>query len=168
MQSRPSGGASRFSAGSDLHRRVRCGYAGTVLLTVLLGASVVLGGCNRDFVRPLPRGYRLARTNPYTVVIVAPAHVHHPAHVHGTAVPPKIVEVGVWRTFVYGRVSASPQSELAALSQPGYFVLDTSTGNVDTGMTESAWRRRLESLGFANPRMVAPESLPTTRQEAQQ
>ncbi len=122
-----------------------------MVVTAFVLVSVL--GCHGDFERGLPNGYRLVRTNAVQTYITPPEGVHHPSHRFGTAVAPNITQVGLQQEMVFGVVEAPPEPEpgdylqLAHFSVPGYFILNTRTGDVRAGLDEDVWRAALEELG---------------------
>lgn len=126
---------------------------------VLLFALLWACGCdNGDYATALPNGYRLARTNAYTKAIFAPQGKTDPSHaVGGIAVAAQVDRMAVVGKVVTGHVVASPQSELASVERPGYFVLDTETGRVELGLTEAAWVSSLRAAGITKtPSLSTP------------
>ena len=136
-------------------------------VVLLASSSLLLSGCG-DYETKLPNGYRLVRTNASSIQIFEPLDAGYrssPAYrrrdtVNGNAtfhdsivVPPKIVAIGCVGDIVYGIVETSPDSENATLTVPGYFVLDTRTGDVALGLNKESHLKRLNKLGIAH---VAP------------
>ena len=132
------------------------------MTAVLLASSALLiSGCG-DYETKLPNGYRLVRTNASSIQIFEPSDAGYrssPAYrrrdtVDGNAtfhnsivVPPKIVAIGCVGDIVYGIVETSPDSENATLTVPGYFVLDTRTGDVALGLDKEGHLEKLKKLG---------------------
>jgi hypothetical protein len=128
---------------------------------ILAGMLTLLSGCG-DYQVDLPNGYRLVRTNASSIQIFEPQSMEYrnsPAYhkrdtVRGNStfhdsifVPPKIVAIGCVGDIVYGIVEASPSSENAALTVPGYFVLDTRAGDVTLGLDKAGYLKKLKTLG---------------------
>ena len=72
-----------------------------------------------------------------------------------TVVPGPVAAYAVYRHIVMGALGAPSALSRAYTNDlpfrggadTRYFVLDTSTGKLDTDLTESAWKQRLEALG---------------------
>ena len=117
----------------------------------LLLAFVVLSisGCNGDYETSLPNGYKLFRTNSSTKVILAPTGKQHPSHcAPGLAVAAKVNGMAIVGKWVVGVVVTSPTSEVVNCEAPGYFILNTETGEVWLRLTEAKWRARLKTEGI--------------------
>ena len=115
---------------------------------VLVGtlALTLLSGCG-DYQIDLPNGYRLVRTNASSIQIFSPPTVKRLGDHTGIVVPPKIVAIACVGDVVCGIVESSPDSENAALTVPGYFVLDTRTGDVTLGLNKEKQLEQLKKLG---------------------
>ena len=129
-------------------------------LCVVLGSAFLLlvSGCWRgDFAKTLPNGYELIRTNYYTTMIWTP-------RVGGEReciVPPDIQEIAIHRQYVFGWLVSSPRSDKGSESIPGFFVLDTSTGETLLGLDEDDWNARMRQVGvqFASSLLRHPRRL---------
>jgi hypothetical protein len=117
---------------------------------------LLLAGCQNDYQRSLPNGYRLVRTNAYTIAIFPPKGQYLDYFQEGIAVPPKIVEYGVDHAIVFGRIELAPLSELDYMSTPGYFILDTRTPSVKLGMGIAEWTEVLKTYGITTIKMKTP------------
>ena len=105
-----------------------------------------------DYEAQLPNGYHLVRTNSPTVFIWSPKGIST-----AMVVPPKIVEIGVHEALVAGRVEYSPDSDVPMEHAAGYFILDTSNGEVDIGLSEEEFEKKLKERGLADPpKLVRP------------
>lgn len=121
----------------------------TSLLLLILSAFA-LSSCS-DFSGPLPGGYRVVRTNINTVVIVAPEGVPPKDRKSGqTVIAAKIDKMNVSGNLVYGFVRTSPHSEVRHLETPGYFIIDTSTHQVQTGLEEDSFLLLLRDVNVPN------------------
>jgi hypothetical protein len=121
-----------------------------------------LAGCG-DYAIDLPNGYRLVRTNSDNILIFEPdtedyrnstaysrrtIHDGDRTYHDSVVVPSKIVAIGSKDELVYGIVEISPHPEGMEPTEPGYFVLDTHTGDGVLGMGEKAFQEKLKELGI--------------------
>lgn len=118
-------------------------------LVTFVPMLIFLTGC-WDYHVDLPNGYRLVRTNASSIQIFTPSTPKRLSDFVGIVVPPKIVAIGCVGDIVYGIVEASPSSENAALTVPGYFVLDTRAGDVTLGLDKEGHLEKLKKLGVTD------------------
>ena len=118
-------------------------------LVTVVPMLIFLTGCG-DYQIDLPNGYRLARTNAPSIQIFTPRTPKRLSDFVGVVVPPKIVAIGCVGDIVYGIVEASPGSDKAARTVPGYFVLDTGTGDVTLGLDKAGYLEKLNKLGVTD------------------
>ncbi len=126
------------------------GGLGKAPLVAAFFALVALCGCGRvgDYSVELPGDYKLVRTNGYTRMIVTSRESRD----RRCIVPPDIQQVGVWDDYVFGRVASVPRSDLGPTLDAGYFLLDTSSGEVLLGLDEEEWRSVMhEGIGTRLP-----------------
>ncbi len=131
--------------------------------TLSLGIGILLiASCSRasDYEKSLPNGYRLIRTNAVTTAILDPNEAWPAPHPSGVAVAAKVVRIAVSNNLVVGYVESSVDSELAKFQVPGYFILDTQTGAVHLGLSESDWNKQLKVMGIGVVKLREPRSLP--------
>lgn len=99
-----------------------------------------MGGCT-DYSLELGRGYRFAKTDSFTRVIVGPDRV--------VVVHPNIDQLAVVGNYAVGH-SAYPASRKDGMRyQPGFFVLDMGGGSVNEGLSLSEWLDELHRLGIS-------------------
>lgn len=126
---------------------------------MVLMSYLILAGCGKehpDYAITLPNGYELVRGNPEQVMIVNSS---------GTVVVPGlIVKYGTVGDFVTGRAEVPPLSveevrKYFADVKPGYFLLDTRLGTVETGLSEKDWKSRIKSAGIEDTlHLTSPSS----------
>jgi hypothetical protein len=126
------------------------GAALPVLKCLLLIALLpgLLNGCS-DYSRSLPHGYTLEKTNNSTIFILGPEE-DFPREV---VVPARVSALAVDGAWVAGWVEEEPEATLDVESAPGYFLLNTESGDVALGLSHEAWSARLTKLGLPTPRL---------------
>ena len=123
---------------------------GSRLLTVLIFLCVMHSSCAASrsvSVVALPNGFYVQPNKKAQASIVKRSG--------GTVLPGPIAAYAVFRHIVTGALGEpSAQSRAYTNDLPfhgsadtRYFVLDTSTGKLESDLTESAWKQRLEALG---------------------
>ena len=117
---------------------------GNLILHLIAGGLCLLMTSCGDFERPLPGGYSLVRMNADEIIIVKRVE---PSGIK-IVVGPKIKGYKVSEGVVIGDVVIPDWSALKSESTPGYFVLDTSTGEVQQGLTRDEWLGILKSKGI--------------------
>jgi hypothetical protein len=117
--------------------------------------AALLSGCGSgDYERQLPNGYYLMRTNANTVAIWS--QNRQPS----LAVPPRIIKIAVLGNLIIGETEYSQASELAEQSITGFFILDTGTNFVKTGLSNEQWRAQLRERGVKSiPQLTEPIQL---------
>ena len=124
---------------------------GTSFFTALILLFATLGACAASSgsiaVVALPNGYYMQPNKDAEASIVKRSG--------GKVLPGPIAAYAVYRHIVLGALGA--RSELSRSysndlpfhggADTRYFVLDTSTGKLDTDLTESAWKQLLQQLG---------------------
>ncbi len=101
-----------------------------------------------DYAKDLPNGYELVRTNTHTKMIWTR---RGSPRGRKCVVPPDIQEIAVRGNYVFGWLVTSPRADKFGESIPGYFLLDTSTGEVLLGLDEEDWKSKLREIGLENP-----------------
>jgi hypothetical protein len=114
---------------------------------VMLCASFVLSGCS-DPGAPLPGGYFIFKAGSSEVYLNEPKY-------NGSI--PKLgtdlQEIGNHNEFIFGR------SGSARGTTPGFFMLDTKTGALQVGLTETNWLSATAAAGIPQPpKLVDPTS----------
>ncbi|MFO8006340.1 MAG: hypothetical protein R6V05_01235 [Candidatus Brocadiia bacterium] len=125
----------------------------TKLLPVALAALLMLCGCGRvgDYSVELPGGYELVRTHGHSRMIWG----SRGSGDRSCVVPADIVEVGVHEGYVFGRLVNRPELDFDPVRKPGYFLLDTSSGEALLGLDEQEWSALMhEKLGTHFPRWL--------------
>lgn len=117
---------------------------GTLAASAML-IAMSCGGCatsRADFVVALPNGYQIVRGGKADEPMIVKRS-------GGVVVPGPVERYTVLRNVVVGKVS-----------EQEYFVLDTSTGELGKGLSESAYNERLKSLNISGSPELSPPVLP--------
>jgi hypothetical protein len=113
-------------------------------VTVLL-ATWAINSCS-DRGEPLPGGYFIFIASPSEMFLNEPKY--------GGSIPElgtDLKEIGNHNEFIFGRGGANRGAT------PGYFLLDTKTGSIKTGLTQSNWLSLITAAGIPNPpKLVNP------------
>jgi hypothetical protein len=126
-------------------RPERCSRVASVVIV----AAVLVGGCG-DYSVCLPNGFSMVRVYPGAVHVVRPNH-------EGIAIFANVDEYAVLGDYVVGHVDP-PKHELErSMSKPGYFILNTSSGDAKDAMDLDAWRAELRRSSLAtDPALARP------------
>jgi len=128
-----------------------------VLLLRLGVVSLSLGAhawANAPLLVALPNGYHIERVRSGTLVLENGHGKSLIAPLAGYAVYGVIV-TGLAGTETHPDGSYANDTPLPESSEPGYFVLDTSTGKLQAGLSAQAWKSRLGELGVSAPEIYA-------------
>ena len=111
----------------------------------LLFLPTVLG-CLDD--RPLVGGYRLKYMNGCEVRLFP----EHTDSFRNKWVDGSVQSYAVRGPFITGYADMRCiDSEAEPQAQPGYFLIDTRTQDIQQSMTENEWRSKLQKIGWNNP-----------------
>jgi hypothetical protein len=118
--------------------------------------SVLTSACANnmgEYSFDLPNGYRIERYNSREVMIVD--------RESRVVVAGLVREYAIDRSFVIGRAdlpptSAENQARYYSDVRPGYFVVDTSTGEVSLGLSELEWKTNLVRRNISVRQLLAP------------
>jgi len=130
--------------------------AAACALAVLVAGCTPVQAASRAVIA-LPNGYYLQRDR-----VGQPQIVNRRGKV---IVPGPIAGYSVHRLLVTGLIGETPatpraypnDSPLPEASGPQYFVLDTATGHLESGLTAQEWKSRFEALGMTSlPAVRAP------------
>jgi hypothetical protein len=94
----------------------------------------------------LPGGYRIFFASRLEVYLEAPGQFE--------GAGPRIEKIGCDGKYIFGLVAAHPK--LRSDEAPGYFWLDSETGEIAKGMDIAAWLAALKSKGIGEPRLFGP------------
>jgi hypothetical protein len=121
------------------------------LLTLALLSLLPLTACNKG--HPLPGGYAifLADSEDFGLVLPPKGEI---------LVGPKLAKVGNSGTLIFGEVQPpkKPNPSLAGSRTPGLFILDSTTGTIERGLSRQDWLKKLQKAGLqGEPELVYPE-----------
>lgn len=71
---------------------------------------------------------------------------------------PRIEKIGCDGNLIFGLIATYKRSR-GTSDKPGYFWLESTTGETSKGMELAAWREALRSKGVSEPRLFSPESV---------
>jgi hypothetical protein len=71
---------------------------------------------------------------------------------------PRIDKIGCEGDFIFGLITTYENAPERS-DKPGYFWLDTASGETYKGLELPAWREALKSKGVSEPRLFAPEEV---------
>lgn len=69
---------------------------------------------------------------------------------------PEVAQIGIQGHFIMGLVVQTTDGPVPPIppggkaQEPGYFILDTENGALQTGLSEAAWKGEVQRLGFAD------------------
>jgi hypothetical protein len=119
-------------------------------LTLIL-LFLLLTACNKS--APLPGGYAIFFGDSEDIGLVLPPKGE-------TLVGPKLAKIGNSGTLIFGEVQPpkKPYPSLAGSRTPGFFILDTTTGTIEMGLSRGEWLKKLQNAGLqGEPELVDPE-----------
>jgi len=121
-------------------------------LALALLSLLVLNGCNKG--DPLPGGYAIFFGDSEDVGLVLPPKGE-------ILVGPKLAQIGNSGTLIFGEVQLpkKPERKFQTGSRtPGFFILDSSTGAIEMGLSREDWLKKLQKAGLQGElQLVSPE-----------
>ena len=121
------------------------------LLTLALLSLLLLTACNKG--DPLPGGYAIFFGDSEDVGLVLPPKGE-------ILVGPKLVTIGNSGTLIFGEVQLpnKPERKFQTGSRtPGFFILDSTTGAIERGLSRENWLNKLQKAGLqGDPVLVYP------------
>jgi len=143
-----------------------------VWLVWLIGTPMVLAGgvvvflflflwtlaAYQGYERRLPNYYVLVREHNSSVIRTPRGREDEPTNcARGYAVAANIDAITNVGYTVLGHVAPAEQSLISHLGCPGFFILDTTTGEVFHGLTEEEWIAKAAELGVTD---IPEQALP--------
>jgi hypothetical protein len=117
-------------------------------LVVLMAILVV--GCSQG--DPLPHGYAVFFASGSEAALVKDG-VNYGACVAG----PHVVELGTSGNHIFGRIEPKQGIPPHPDHAPGFFVIDSATDTVTTGLDRDTWLAELKAAGIESPQLHPPE-----------
>jgi hypothetical protein len=117
-------------------------------LPVVLLISLFLVGCNQS--NPLPGGYAIFIPAGEDSMMLVDSNNEGVAG-------PGLAQIGNSGKIIFGEIRAMPQRVVAASQTPGYFILETTTGSIESGLSRENWLQKLKQAGVqGEPELVYP------------
>jgi hypothetical protein len=118
-------------------------------LTCSLWSLLLLTACRKG--DPLPGGYAIFFAGGDDVSLVRPPR-------GDILVGPELVQIGNSATLIFGQVQAKATRSNAESEIPGFFILDSTTGAIERGLSREDWLQKLQKAGVqGEPESVPPE-----------
>jgi len=121
------------------------------LSSLALLSLLFLTGCSKG--NPLPGGYAIFFGDSEDVGLVLPPKGE-------VLVGPKLTRIGNSGTLIFGEVQPpkKPNASLTGSRTPGFFILDSTTGAIERGLSREEWLKKLQKAGLqGEPELVYPE-----------
>jgi hypothetical protein len=121
------------------------------LSRLALVSLLFLTACNKG--DPLPGGYAIFFGDSEDVGLVLPPKGE-------ILVGPKLAKIGNSGTLIFGEIQPPKKANpsLAGSGTPGFFILDSTTGTIERGLSRDEWSKRLQKAGLqGEPELVYPE-----------
>jgi hypothetical protein len=122
------------------------------LSLTLMSLLLLLTACNKG--TPLPGGYAIFFGDSEDVGLVLPPKGE-------ILIGPKLTKIGNSGTLIFGEVQLpkKPERKFQTGSRtPGFFILDSTTGAIERGLSREEWSKRLQKAGLqGEPVLVSPE-----------
>ena len=121
------------------------------LSSFALLSLLLLTACNKG--DPLPGDYAIFFADSEDVGLVLPPKGE-------VLVGPKLIAVGDSGTLIFGEVQPpkKPNPSLTGSRTPGFFILDSTTGAIEMGLSGENWLKKLQKAGLqGEPELVSPE-----------
>lgn len=119
-------------------------------LVVLMAPFLV--GCSHG--NPLPHGYAVFFASGSEAALVKDG-VNHGACIAG----PHVAELGTSGKYIFGRIEPTQGVPPHPDHAPGFFVIDSATDTVTTGLDRDAWLDALKAVGIESPQLHPPEHM---------
>jgi len=113
-------------------------------LTLALMSPLLLTACNKG--TPLPGGYAIFIASSSEILLVDKRG--------GGVAGANLVQIGNLGTLIFGEIQAMPQRPSNS-DTPGFFILDSSTGAIEKGLSREDWLNKLHKAGLqGEPELV--------------
>lgn len=116
-------------------------------LVLGLLSLLLLSACRQG--DPLPGGYAIFIASSSEILLVDKQSV-------GVA-GANLVQVGNSGALIFGEVQLMPGRPAKDSDTPGFFILDSTTGAIEKGLSRDDWRKKLQKAGLqGEPGLVYP------------
>lgn len=129
-----------------------------IVVAVVAVFAIYSLASRRSYSKELVNGFHLRCVRGEFCVITTPEHFRREntnADV-GTAIGPEVTKYAIVDSLIIGSVEDALLPSLRGMTQPGYFIIDTRTGRTISGLDYQSWRRHLDDVNAALPRLRAP------------
>ena len=117
------------------------------LLTLTLLTLLFLVACNKG--DPLPGGYAIFIASSSEILLVDKQR----SGVAGA----NLVQIGNSGVLIFGEIQAMPRRPGEDSDTPGFFILDSTTGTIEKGLSREDWLKKLQKAGLqGEPGLVYP------------
>jgi hypothetical protein len=119
--------------------------ARTFLTLALL--PLLLTGCNKG--APLPGGYAIFIASGEETLLVDKQS--------GGVAGANLVQIGNSGALIFGEIQLMPARPAKDSDTPGFFILDSTTGAIEKGLSREDWLKKLQKAGIqGEPDLVYP------------
>ena len=116
-------------------------------LTLALLSLLLLTACNQG--APLPGGYAVFIASSSEILLVDKQR----SGVAGA----NLVQIGNSGVLIFGETQVMPQRPVADSDIPRFFILDSTTGTIEKGLSREDWLKKLQKAGLqGEPELVYP------------
>jgi hypothetical protein len=119
-------------------------------VALFVAMATLLGGCGQG--DPLPNGYKVFFASASEAALVKDG-VNYGACVAG----PHVAELGNSGQHIFGRIEPKKDIPPHVDHAPGFFVIDSATDKVTTGLDRDEWLATLKAVGVDSPQLHSPE-----------
>jgi hypothetical protein len=117
------------------------------LLALVLPTLLFLTGCNKG--APLPGGYAIFIASSSEILLVDKQS--------GGVAGANLVQIGNSGALIFGEVQPMPGRPATDSDTPGFFILDSTTGAIEKGLSRQDWLKKLQKAGVpGEPDLVYP------------
>jgi hypothetical protein len=116
-------------------------------LIVALMPLLLLTGCNKG--APLPGGYAIFIASSSEILLVDKQS--------GGVAGANMVQIGNSGALIFGEIQLMPRRPAKDSDTPGFFILDSTTGAIEKGLSREDWLKKLHKAGLqGEPELVYP------------
>ncbi len=117
---------------------------------LLVWIVAILAGCSQG--EPLPNGYKVFFASGSEAALIKDG-VNYGACIAG----PHVAELGNSGKYIFGRIDPKKGLPPHPDHAPGFFVIDSATDKVTTGLDRDKWLAELKAVGIDSPQLHPPE-----------